>query len=70
MKYRLITHSFKEIIDILATMAAQTDPNLENMRVAYIMDDPIVHLDSAFDFIDLDPNESSIKKISLYQLID
>ena len=70
MKHRLITNSFKEIVDILSTMAVQADPNLPNMRVAYVTDDPIIHLDSAFDFIDLDPSESSIKKISLYQLID
>ena len=70
MKYKLITTSFKETVDILSKMALESDEQLEIMRVAYLFDDQIIHLDSAFDFIDVDPNETSIKKISLYQLID
>ena len=70
MRYKLITTSFEETVNILSKMTLEADEQLENMRVAYLFDDQIIHLDSAFDFIDVDPNKTSIKKISLYQLIN
>jgi hypothetical protein len=71
MTYQLISHSFKEITDKLEDMMLKIDPLLPNMRITYIeREDNIIHLISGFNFIDLPPNESLIKKISLYQLID
>ena len=71
MKYKLVSNSFTEIINILVKMALDINPMLENMRVVFTKsDDSIIYLFSSFDFIDLDPTESSVEKISLYQLID
>ncbi len=71
MTWQIITQSFDEIIDILATGTMNGDPIIEKMRCVYKIDDSnIIYNLTAFDFIDLNPKKDSIKKITLYQLID
>lgn len=69
--WKIITKSFNDIVDILANKTLKGDETLENLRCAYKTDETnIVHVCSAFEFIDLDLAESAIKEITLYQLFN
>lgn len=71
MTWRMITQSFDEIVDTLSKGIMNGDLAIERMRCVYKIDDSnIIYNLTAYDFIDLDPKKESIKKITLYQLID
>lgn len=71
MTLKTITQSFDEIINILAEGMMKGDSQMEQFKCVFITDEPnVIHILSAFDFIDLDPPKNTIKKITLYQLID
>lgn len=71
MTWKKITQSFDEIINILSNGAIKGDDKIKQMRCIFSTDDSnIIYNLSAFDFIDLDPPKDTIKKITLYQLID
>ena len=71
MIWQPITQSFDKIVEILSDGVMKGDPQIEQMRCVFYTDDSnIVHNLSAFDFVDLDPSKNTIKKITLYQLID
>ena len=70
MKWRIISHSFKDIVQYLSKLATSGVDKINNMRIIYTIDDSnITYILSAFDFIDLNPKEDTIKSISLYQVI-
>ena len=70
MKWRIISHSFKDIIQYLSKLATSGVDKINDMRIIYTIDDSnITYTLSAFDFIDLDLKEDTIKSISLYQVI-
>lgn len=71
MTGQMITQSFDEIVNILANGMMKGDPQMEQFKCIFTTDEPnVIHILSAFDFIDLDPPKNTIKKIALYQLID
>lgn len=71
MNWRKITQSFDEIVDIVSKGIMNGDLTIERMRCVYKIDDSnIIYILAACDFVDLDPKKESIKKITLYQLID
>ena len=70
MKWRIISHSFKDIVQYLSKLATSGLDKNKNMRIINTIDDSnITYILSAFDFIDLNPKEDTIKSISLYQVI-
>ena len=71
MNWKPITKSLDEIINILSDGMMKGDNKIKQMRCVFSTDDSnMIHSLSAFDFIDLDPPKDTIKKITLYQLID
>lgn len=71
MAWKKITQSFDEIINILSNGVIKGDDKIKQMRCVFSTNDSnIIHSLSAFDFIDLEPPKDTIKKITLYQLID
>lgn len=70
MKWRVLSHSFKDIVQYLSKLLISGVDKINDMRVVYREDDSnITYMLSAFDFIDLDPKEDAIKFISLCQMI-
>ena len=70
MKWRLISHSFKDIVQYLSKLVLSGVDKINDMKVIYKIDDSnVTYMLSAFDFIDLDLKEDTIKSISLYQVI-
>lgn len=70
MKWRILSHSFKDIVQYLSKLITGGVDKINDMRVVYREDDSnITYMLSAFDFIDLDPKEDTIKFISLCQMI-
>lgn len=70
MKWRILSHSFKDIVQYLSKLIASGVDKINDIRVIYITDDSdIVYMLSAFDFIDLNLEEGAIKSISLCQMI-
>lgn len=71
MAWKKITQSFDEIVDTLSKGIMNGDLTVEQMRCVYKIDDSnIIYNLTACDFVDLDLKKESIKKITLYQLID
>lgn len=71
MTLKPITQSFDNIINILADGMIKGDSQMEQFRCVFTTDESnVIHMLNAFDFIDLDPPKNTIKKITLYQLID
>lgn len=71
MTWKKIAQSFDEIVNILSKGIMNGDLIVERMRCVYKIDDSnIIYNLTACDFVDLDPKKESIKKITLYQLID
>ena len=70
MKWRVLSHSFKDIVQYLSKLIASGVDKINDIRVIYITDDSgIVYMLSAFDFIDLKLEEEAVKFISLCQMI-
>lgn len=70
MKWRILSHSFKDIVQYLSKLITSGVDKINDMRVVYRENDSnITYMLSAFDFIDLDPKEDTIKLISLCQMI-
>lgn len=70
MKWRVLSHSFKDIVQYLSKLLVSGVDKINDMRVVYREDDSnITYMLSAFDFIDLNPKEDTIKFISLCQMI-
>lgn len=70
MKWRILSHSFKDIVQYLSKLLISGVDKINDMRVVYREDDSnITYMLSAFDFIDLVPKEDTIKFISLCQMI-
>ena len=70
MCWRIISHSFKDIVQYLSKLITSGVDKINDMRVVYTIDDSnVTYILSAFDFIDLDSKEDAIKSISLCQMI-
>ena len=71
IKWRIISHSFKDIIVYLSKLVVSGADKINDMRIIYTIDDSnVTYMFSAFDFIDLNPKEDTIKSISLCQMDD
>ena len=70
MSWRIISHSFKDIVQYLLKLITSGVDKINDMRVIYTTDDSnITYMLSAFDFIDLNLKEDIIKSISLCQMV-
>ena len=71
MRWRIISQSYKDIVQYLSKLITSGADKINDMRVVYIIDDSnITYMLSAFDFIDLNLQENTIKSISLCQMIN
>ena len=70
MNWKILSHSFKDIVQYLSKLILSGVDKINDMMVIYTIDDSnTTYMLSAFDFIDLDPKEDSIKSISLCQMV-
>ena len=70
MSWKVISHSFKDIVVYLSKLITSGVDKINDMRIIYTIDDSnMTYMLSAFDFIDLDPKEDTIKSISLCQMV-
>lgn len=70
MDKKIISKSFEDIHNTLIRMMTNGTPELEDMRCIFSFNDSdIIHILTAFDFIDLNPNPTSIKHIQLCQMV-
>ena len=71
MCWQIISQSYKDIVQCLSELMLNGADEINNMRVIYTIDDSnITYMLSAFDFIDLEPKEDTIKSISLCQMLN
>ena len=70
MTWRILSHSYKDIMQYLSKLITSGVDKINDMRVIYTIDDSnIIYALSAFDFIDLKLEQNMIKSISLCQMI-
>ena len=70
MTWRILSHSYKDIIQYLLKLISSGVDKINDMMIIYTIDDSnITYMLSAFDFVDLDPKEDTIKSISLCQMV-
>lgn len=70
IKWKILSHSFKDIILYLSKLITNGADKINDMRIVYTIDDSnITYILSAFDFIDLNLKEDTLKSISLCQMI-
>ena len=70
MNWRVLSHSYKDIIQYLLKLISSGVDKINDIRVIYTIDDSnITYMLSAFDFVDLDLKEDAVKSISLCQMV-
>lgn len=71
MKWRILSHSFKDIVQYLSKLITSGADKINDMKIVYTINDSnIIYILSAFDFIDLDLKEDALKSISLCQILN
>ena len=70
MNWRVLSHSYKDIVQYLLKLITSGADKINDMMIIYTIDDSnMTYMFSAFDFVDLDPKEDTIKSISLCQMV-
>ena len=70
MNWRVLSHSYKDIVQYLLKLISSGADKINDMMIIYTIDDSnMTYMFSAFDFVDLDPKEDTIKSISLCQMV-
>lgn len=70
MNWRVLSHSYKDIVQYLLKLISSGADKINDTMIIYTIDDSnMTYMFSAFDFVDLDPKEDTIKSISLCQMV-
>ena len=70
MNWRVLSHSYKDIVQYLLKLISSGADKINDIMIIYTIDDSnMTYMFSAFDFVDLDPKEDTIKSISLCQMV-
>ena len=70
MTWHILSHSYKDIMQYLLKLISSGVDKINDMMIIYTLDDSnITYMLSAFDFVDLDPKEDTVKSISLCQMV-
>ena len=70
MSWRVLSHSYKDIIQYLLKLISSGADKINDMMIIYTIDDSnITYMLSAFDFVDLNLKEDAVKSISLCQMV-
>ena len=70
MNWRVLSHSYKDIVQYLLKLISSGADKINDMMIIYTIDDSnMTYMFSAFDFVDLDLKEDTIKSISLCQMV-
>lgn len=71
MKYKILTHSYKDAMKLIADGLINGTEAIAYFRCAYVpIEEDIIHIATAFEMADLDLPVDSIKFFTLYQVIE